>query len=249
VFLFTVSSILLNEYFDHESGIDLHTRRTQFSGGSGILTQNTLNPSKVYLLGLVTLLFAALIGTYFVIAQGWLVAPIVAAAVISVRFYSTHLLRRGIGELVVGLNGSLVTLHVYFTQTGFFGTRVLVSSISPGILLSCQILLNHFPDVEADAAGGRRTVPIMFGRKTAARIYSVLIALNYVCVIIPVLIKILPITALLVLATVPLALRSISSTLRYYDNTEELLPALRANLLIAMLFPVLEGIGLLVATP
>src|SRR4030042_5008663 len=42
---------VLNDYFDYRSGIDLKTRRTPFSGGSGILPAGLLGARSVYLFG------------------------------------------------------------------------------------------------------------------------------------------------------------------------------------------------------
>ena len=35
---------VINDYHDYVDGIDLHTQRTPFSGGSGVLPQNLLKP-------------------------------------------------------------------------------------------------------------------------------------------------------------------------------------------------------------
>ena len=39
---------VLNDYFDYRSGIDLETKRTPFSGGSGILPAAMLEPRQVF---------------------------------------------------------------------------------------------------------------------------------------------------------------------------------------------------------
>ena len=42
-----VACNILNDYFDFESGLDLQTEKTPFSGGSGILPEGRLNPKSV----------------------------------------------------------------------------------------------------------------------------------------------------------------------------------------------------------
>ena len=66
---------ILNDYFDFRSGIDLATKRTPFSGGSGILPAGLLTPRQVLWLGMVALLLAVPIGIYFVV-----IARLAAAA-------------------------------------------------------------------------------------------------------------------------------------------------------------------------
>ena len=42
---------VLNDYFDYKSGIDLKTKRTPFSGGSGILPAAKMKPRQVFCWG------------------------------------------------------------------------------------------------------------------------------------------------------------------------------------------------------
>jgi 1,4-dihydroxy-2-naphthoate octaprenyltransferase len=51
-----ISVNTLNDYFDYRSGIDLATRRTPFSGGSGILPAGLLKPRQVFWLGMTSFL-------------------------------------------------------------------------------------------------------------------------------------------------------------------------------------------------
>ena len=50
-----ISVNVLNDYFDFRSGLDLKTKRTPFSGGSGILPSGLLHPKGVYFLGITSL--------------------------------------------------------------------------------------------------------------------------------------------------------------------------------------------------
>jgi 1,4-dihydroxy-2-naphthoate octaprenyltransferase len=61
---------MLNEYEDFTSGLDLHTRRTPFSGGSGALPQLPSAARSVLLGALVTLGLVVVIGLYFLSQRG-----------------------------------------------------------------------------------------------------------------------------------------------------------------------------------
>jgi len=63
---------IFNEYFDARSGLDYRTRRTPFSGGSGLIRQGKLTPREVFWFGMVCLLIDVPIGLYFCITKGWL---------------------------------------------------------------------------------------------------------------------------------------------------------------------------------
>ena len=67
---------VLNDYFDYRSGIDLKTKRTPFSGGSGILPAAQMTPRQVFWLGMGSFLLAVPIGVYFVIVAGWGLLPL-----------------------------------------------------------------------------------------------------------------------------------------------------------------------------
>ena len=58
---------ILNDYFDFRSGIDQATKRTPFSGGSGILPANLLTPRQVLWLGIACFVLAVPIGIYFIV--------------------------------------------------------------------------------------------------------------------------------------------------------------------------------------
>jgi len=64
-----ISVNVLNDYFDYRSGIDLETKRTPFSGGSGILPTAQLTPRQVFWLGMGSFLLIIPIGAYFVMAR------------------------------------------------------------------------------------------------------------------------------------------------------------------------------------
>ncbi len=75
-----ISVNVLNDYFDYRSGVDLETKRTPFSGGSGILPAGLLRPTQVLWFGLASLLLAIPKGVYFVIVRGWLLLPLLLVA-------------------------------------------------------------------------------------------------------------------------------------------------------------------------
>ena len=88
-----ISVNVLNDYFDYKSGVDLATKRTPFSGGSGMLPAALLKPGQVFRLGLGSFLLAAPIGIYFVIARGWLLLPLLLIAAICILLYTPFIHR------------------------------------------------------------------------------------------------------------------------------------------------------------
>lgn len=230
--LWQIGVQVLNDYFDYKNGIDLKTHRTPFSGGSGILPARLLKPESVLKFGLLSFALAVPIWVYLVIAKGLLLLPIIAVGAVLVLLYTPVLTRWTVGEISSGLGiGMLPVLMFYFVQTGGYSAKAAVAAIPSGILLFNVHLLNEFPDVEADKAGGKRTLPIILGRAKAAWLYLAGTVAVYAWVVAWVTAGVMPIAALLSLVTMPLALRAIRGALRYRDEAA-FTPALWANALV-----------------
>lgn len=245
-----ISVNVLNDYFDYKSGVDLHTVRTPFSGGSGMIPAGMLSPRAALTYGIVTFVAAVPIAVYFLLVSGWGLLPLLVAGAICVLSYTQKLTRVGYGvaEVAAGLGlGTLPVLGAYYVQTGFYTWPAIVASIPSGILVCNLLFLNEFPDVEADMTGGKRTLPIIMGKQKASRLYAGLTILMYLWIAGGVVARLiglpgLPSAALLGLLTIPFALKAISGA-RQYDNPSRLVPALGANVLVILLTQLLLGVG------
>ncbi len=242
-----ISVNTLNDYFDYRSGIDLATKRTPFSGGSGVLPGDLLTPRQVFLLGLISFLLAVPIGIYFVIVWGWLLLPLLIVAAVCVLLYTPFILRFSWPEWSPGVGlGFLPVVGVYFAQSGTYSLPLVIAAIPSGILVHNLLLLNEFPDVEADRKGGRKTLPITLGKKKAGIIYSVLTIAVYLWIAGGVLAGQFPAFSLLALCTLPFAIMAISGALKP-EEADKLLVAMKNNVLVVLLTQVLFGIGFLIA--
>jgi 1,4-dihydroxy-2-naphthoate octaprenyltransferase len=238
-----ISVNVLNDYFDYTSGIDLRTRRTPFSGGSGILPTSLLKPKQVFWFGLVAFLLAVPIGIYFVFARGWDLLPLLLVAAVCTVLYTPLLTRLGWPEWAPGVGlGALPVLGTYFVQTTDYTIPALIASIPSGILVHNLLLLNEFPDVKADKKAGRRTLPITMGKKNAGIVYSALTLLVYLWIIAWVAAGIMPVFCLIALLTLPLAIKAIQGALKP-ENMKRLVPAMANNVLVILVTQLLLGIG------
>jgi len=243
-----ISVNTLNDYFDYRSGIDLATRRTPFSGGSGILPAGHLKPGQVFWLGMTSFLLAVLIGVYFVIFRGWLLLPLLLIAAVCVLLYTPLILRLAWPEWSPGLGlGVLPVLGAYFVQTTAYTWPAVVAAIPSGILVHNLLLLNEFPDTEADRKADRKTLPITMGKTKASIVYSVLTVLVYLWIIGGVIAGLMPVFSLIALLTLPLAIRAIQGA-RKHEEMTRLVPAMASNVLVVLLTQLLLGIGYVLAT-
>lgn len=241
-----ISINTLNDYFDYRSGIDLEVKRTPFSGGGGMLPAGLLKPRQVLWFGVVSLLLAVPIGVYFIIVRGWLLLPLLLIAAVCIVLYTPFILKTRWPEWAAGLGlGTLPVLGVYFVQTTAY-LPAIIASIPSGILVHNLLLLNEFPDTEADKKAGRKTLPIVMGKAKASIVYSVLTVIVYLWIIGGVVAGLMPPFSLIALLTLPLAIKAIQGA-RKHQEMGKLMPAMGNNVLVVLLTQLLLGIGYILA--
>jgi 1,4-dihydroxy-2-naphthoate octaprenyltransferase len=242
--LIHVSVNTLNEYFDFKAGIDLRTVKTPFSGGSGVLPAGLLKPSSVLRLGIACFLLASLIGVYFVIVVGVMLLPVLVLGAFFTLLYSNLLVRVGLSEVSAGLGmGLLPVLGAYYVHAGFYGLNAFLAAVPSCLLVFNLLLLNEFPDVEADEAGGRRNLVMVLGWRGAAALYGVLTFSVYVFLAICVLQGLLPSFILLGFLTLPFAFQAVRNSLTFNGILGKLLPALKMNVIVVLATQALMVLG------
>jgi 1,4-dihydroxy-2-naphthoate octaprenyltransferase len=247
ILLAHISVNTLNDYFDYKSGIDLAVKRTPFSGGSGILPPGSLKPGQVLWLGTGSLLLAVPIGVFFVIETGWQLIPLLVVAALCVVLYTPFILKTYWPEWAPGLGmGALPVIGAYFVQTGEYTWPLVIASVPSFILVHNLLLINEFPDVEADKNGGRRTTPIAIGMDKASIFYSAMTILVYLWIIGSVVAKVMPIYCLIALLTLPFAIKAIRGSMQYQDM-KKLVPALANNVMVVLITQLLLGVGYILA--
>ncbi|MDH4140411.1 MAG: prenyltransferase [Coriobacteriia bacterium] len=239
---------VLNDWHDYKTGIDLETQRTPFSGGSGMLPGGAMKPGAVLALGLGCLVVGCAIGFYLVYVSGWPLLVIGGIGAFSVVTYAPLLTRIGVGEIFAGLGlGYLPVLGVYYVHTGALDAAAWVSAIPAGFLTYNLLFLNEFPDMEADAAGGRRHMVILLGKAKARFLYSAVELGTYVAIVVGVVMGVLTPWALLGLGATVLAFKAIRGAMVDYESFEALIPAQGANVMAVLATNALLAVGYLVA--
>jgi 1,4-dihydroxy-2-naphthoate octaprenyltransferase len=239
---------VFNEYFDFKSGLDAKTQPTPFSGGSGTLpAQPGLEKSSLRL-AIGAFAMTALIGAYFVWLRGWQLLPLGALGLLLLVTYTIWWVYQPMLCLIApGLGfGILMVMGTHFCLTGSYSRVAFVASLVPTFLVSDLLLLNQFPDVEADQSIGRRHFPIILGRRASARIYGILLLLAYLSVVASVSLGLLPRFSLLALLTVILAWKAYQGAARNAENIPALIPSLGINIMINLATPLLLAVGLFI---
>ena len=244
VVLAHVAVNLFNEISDYRSKIDDHTVRTPFSGGSGMLQSGRTSVGAVTRAAYLALLTAGLIGLYFCLVSGWPILFFTLCGALAARFYTSHLAKWLIGELVSGLTlGSFVVIGSHYALTGFMTPDIIYISLIPGILTALLLFLNEFPDAEADRKGGRRHLVIFFGTGKSAVIYAGAVALLFVLIAAGPFVQNIPYTALIALGTLPLGASAAFLAWKHHREPARLVRAQGLNVALVILTDLLLAIA------
>jgi 1,4-dihydroxy-2-naphthoate octaprenyltransferase len=108
------------------------------------------------------------------------------------------------------------------------------------------LLLNQFPDIEADQCVGRRHLPIILGKRVSSLIYGTILLLAYLSIVLGITLGHLPLTTLIGLLTLIIALPVSIGVYRSAESVEKLVPFLGLNVILNITTPTLVAIGLMI---
>ena len=235
---------LANDYFDFKKGVDTEERL-----GPVRVTQSGLIPAqtvKRVMLG--TLIAAGLSGFYLVLIGGWPILLLGLAAILSALAYSGGpfpLASNGLGDLFVFIFfGPVAVCGTYFVQALQLSNLAIIMSLPVGLLITAILLVNNLRDIVTDRQTGKRTMAVMLGDKGSRVEYVFLLSFAYLTPIISVYTQMIPIYALLILISLPVALFPLRLVL--YENGKILNKALAGTARLTFLFSLLLSIGLLI---
>ncbi|MFL5725774.1 MAG: prenyltransferase [Chloroflexota bacterium] len=228
---------IANDVFDSVQGADeLNVTPTQFSGGSRVIQYGLVSLRRMAGLAAGFYLAAAAIGLVLLALRPSAALLVIGVVGILVSLAYTapplKLVYRGLGELVVAIGfGPLMLLGAYVVQSGGVVSReAVVASLPIALLVALILYVNEIPDRRGDARAGKRTLPVRLSRGAVVVGYKVAAAAAYVIVAVGVVVGLLPIPALLALATVPLALQVARGLEPNYDNPYGLMAVMGVNI-------------------
>ncbi|MFN2287396.1 MAG: prenyltransferase [Chromatocurvus sp.] len=239
----------LNEYEDFRSGLDFHTQRTPFSGGTGALPSH---PDKAYyalIVALGALCIVVAVGVYFIRLRGPGIFPLGLAGILIIVMYTRWLTRSPLLCLLApGIGfGPLMVLGVYYVVTGVYGVTALVVSLLPLFMVSDLLLINQFPDREADRWAGRNHLLLVWGGPAGVLVYGIFLFAAYVSVVLAVVFGALPPPVLLSLATIPLAALAFRGLRRHQDTVPALVPHMAQHVVLTLVTPLLLALGIVIS--
>jgi 1,4-dihydroxy-2-naphthoate octaprenyltransferase len=124
-----------------------------------------------------------------------------------------------LGDILVFLAmGLLMTWGAYYVQIPRWSWQALAASIPVGFIVTAILNMNNVRDYQDDIAVQKRTLPVRFGQVFGQRFHAFLLLGSYVAVSLFVGIGLLPLYALVVWITFPLAWSNVRSVLSATDR-------------------------------
>ena len=162
-----------NEYYDFKNGID-KKGRAGFRRG---VTEGEISPKAMKAATFITLGLAAAVGCAMLIYGPWW---LIIAGLLIICFalaYSAGpypLSHHGLGDIAVIIFFGLVPVVLtWYLQTSSWDAAgpVVAVSLAIGLLAANVLVVNNYRDMEDDAAVGKRTTVVIFGRKVMSTAY------------------------------------------------------------------------------
>ena len=201
---------LVSDYYDFIKGVDT---KDSF-GGSGVLTEGLLEPKQVFKAGILFFALAFLFGLPIILARGELILVLGIVGILGGFFYSGWPI--GYKYVALGnffvflLMGPLMVVGTFYSLTGYYSADVVYISLPIGFLVAGILQANNLRDIIHDRKANIKTFASVAGGGYAKAEYLFLIIGAYIVVIALVLMKILSPWSLLVLLSLPPAIKNMN---------------------------------------
>ncbi|TDL85685.1 1,4-dihydroxy-2-naphthoate polyprenyltransferase [Vibrio vulnificus] len=244
--LIQAATNLFNEYYDFKRGLDTE----ESVGIGGGIVRHGMTPKLIMSLALGMYAIALIIGIYICAASSWWLAAVGLVCMLVGYLYTGGPLPISytpFGELFSGLfMGFLIILIAFFIQTGDVSSTAILIAIPSGILVGLINLSNNLRDHDGDKAHGRKTMPVVMGRKNALTFMAIMFAFSYLWLVGLVLTGSVTAWILLAFLSIPKAMAAIKG---FVGKTQPItmVPAMKATAQTNTFFGLLMAIGLFIS--
>lgn len=169
---------MINDWFDLSGGVDSDSYVRGQYAPHPILSGLISKPGLVAAIAVTNLVDLAILA-YLYTQRGWPVVAFALAGLFISVFYVAPPLKlkhHGLGEPGVFLVwGPLMIGGTYFVTTGVIPAWVIAASLPYALLVTVVLFGKHIDKLEADAAKGIRTLPVILGESQARWVAQALI--------------------------------------------------------------------------
>ncbi len=246
-----ISANTFNDYFDWKSGTDKVNNNyfLPYSGGSRSIELGLISERALFRLAVISLALSNALGLVLAFTSGPGVLLFGLIGAFCSYFYTAPPLRlaarRGLGELVIGLNfGPLAVAGTVYALAGRVTPADFLVGIPIGLLTTAILWINQFPDEESDRETGKINLVVLLGKQRARWGYLLILVAAFGLALYWLATGVFPVGALLILGGLPLALYASRIAMREYDQ-RSLIRANSATIQLHLITGLLMAVGLL----
>ena len=243
--LIQAATNMFNEYYDERRGLDV----AGAVGIAGSIVGGRVTARRVLTGALLCYTAALLLGIYLITVGGWPILVLGCLSALGGYLYSAGprpIAYTPASEAAVFVfMGVLIVVIAYAVQTGEFPLYVPLAALPIGGPVAAILLANNIRDLVSDLRGGRRTVPIVFGREVAILIYRALLLEAYVAVAALIIFRVVPPECALVFPSVFAAFR-LWRDIAAYSTPRRLDPVVKRTAGLHLVFGLVYTVGVLI---
>lgn len=184
--------------------------------------ERTLFDLIVFITSLMCLGLAGLIGLFIMFSRNFNLIWIGLIGMIGSYAYTGEPFvykRHGLGTVLSFiLVGPLMVQGAYMVFDPNFTIMPMLLSIPASLMLPLMMLSNEIRDYEQDKAKGIKTATVIFGIDKGYLAYRLVAIISYILILIYVGLGLLPLASLIVLLTIPLALKAYRTVAQEYSG-------------------------------
>jgi 1,4-dihydroxy-2-naphthoate octaprenyltransferase len=243
--LIQAATNMFNEFYDAQRGLDV----VGTIGIAGSIVSGRVTARRVLAGALLCYTLALFLGVYLVVVGGWPILVLGCLSALGGYLYSAGprpLAYTPASEAAVFIfMGILIVVIAYAVQTRSFPAYVPLAALPIGGLVAAILLANNIRDLISDRRGGRRTLPVVFGREVAILVYRALLLEAYLAVAVLIAFSIVPPECALVFPSVFAAFR-LWRDVASYSTPSRLDPVVKRTAGLHLVFGLLYTVGVLI---
>ena len=243
--LIQAATNMFNEFYDEQRGLDV----AGTVGIAGSIVGGRVTARSVLVGALLCYTAALFLGIYLISVGGWPILILGCLSALGGYLYSAGprpIAYTPASEAAVFVfMGVLIVVIAYAVQAGGFPVYVPLAALPIGGPVAAILLANNLRDLVSDRRGGRRTLPIVFGREVGVLVYRALLLEAYVAVGVLMAFGVVPPECALVFPSLFAALR-LWRDVAAYSTPRRLDPVVKRTAGLHLVFGLLYTAGVLI---
>ena len=243
--LIQAATNMFNEFYDAHRGLDV----AGTVGIAGSIVSGRVSARRVLAGALLCYTLALLLGIYLIVVGGWPILVLGCLSALGGYLYSAGprpIAYTPASEAAVFVfMGVLIVVIAYAVQARGFPPYVPLAALPIGGPVAAILLANNIRDFVSDRRGGRRTLPVVFGREVAILVYRALLIEAYVGVAVLIAFGVVPPECALVFPSMFAAIR-LWRDVASYSTPRRLDPVVKRTAGLHLVFGLLYTAGVLI---